>query len=135
MMTFPIQDLMDEQKSYDYLLKVLHPNGLKCPAGHPVPVGQKAHDRHRAPVFDYRCRVCGTVFNAFTDTVWRRSRYTCVQRVLILRGIAQGVPTEHLADELGIDRSHLLDKRHEIQQLLEQHLSPLAPVRPAGGSR
>ena len=53
-------------------------------------------------------------------------RYTCVQMVLILRGIAQGTPTEHLADELGIDRTHLLEKRHEVQKLLEQRLPPLA---------
>jgi hypothetical protein len=33
MMTFPIQELMDEQKCYDYLLHVLHPQGLHCPAG------------------------------------------------------------------------------------------------------
>ena len=126
MITFPIQELMDEQKCYDYLLKVLHPNGLKCPAGHPLRPGQKPHDRHRAPVFDYRCQDCGRVFHAFTDTVWSGGRYTCIQMVLILRGIAQGTPTEHLADELGIDRSHLLEKRHEIQKLLEQRLSPLA---------
>jgi transposase-like protein len=80
-------------------------------------------------VFDYRCPECGCIFNAFTHTVWSGSRYTCVQMVLILRGIAQGVPTEHLADELGLDRSHLLAKRHEIQQLLEQRLPPLAAER------
>ena len=129
MITFSIQELMDEQKCYDYLLTVLHPQGLKCPAGHPIHPGQKPHDRHRAPVFDYRCSECGSVFNAFTHTVWRGSRYTCVQMVLILRGIAQGTPTEHLADELGLDRSHLLEKRHEMQQLLEQRLSPLAVER------
>ena len=116
---------MDAQKCYDDWLKVLHPQGLNCPAGHPLRPGQKPHDRHRAPGFDYRCPECGRVFNAFTQTVWRGGRYTCVQMVLILRGIAQGVPTEHLADELGIDRSHLLAKRHEIQKLLEQRLSPL----------
>jgi transposase-like protein len=126
MMTFPIQELMDEQKCYDYLLKVLHPQGLKCPNGHALRPGQKPHDRHRAPVCDYRCAECRCVFNAFTNTVWSGARYTCVQMVLLMRGIAQGVPTEHLADELGIDRSHVLAKRHEIQQLLEQRLSPLA---------
>jgi transposase-like protein len=94
--------------------------------GHPLRPSQKPHDRHRAPVFDYRCPECGRVFNTFTQTVWSGGRYTCVQMVLILRGIAQGVPTEHLADELGIDRAHLLAKRHEIQKLLEQRLSPLA---------
>ena len=129
MITFPIQELMDEQKCYDYLLHVLHPQGLTCPAGHRLRPEQKPHDRHRGPVFDYRCSECGCVFNAFTTTVWQGSRYTCVQMVLILRGIAQGIPTEHLADELGIDRSHLLEKRHEIQKLLEQRLSPLATER------
>jgi transposase-like protein len=124
MMTFPIQELMDEQKCYAYLLTALHPDGLTCPAGHPVPPEQKPHDRHRAPVVDYRCRVCGSVFNAFTSTVWSGSRYTCVQMVLILRGIAQGTSTEHLAEELGLDRGQLLDKRHEIQRLLEQRLPP-----------
>jgi transposase-like protein len=126
MMTFPIQELMDEQKCYDYLLKVLHPQGLTCPAGHPLHPVQEPHDRHRAPVFDYRCPECGRVFDAFTQTVWSGGRYTCVQMVLILRGIAQGVPTEHLADELGIDRSHLLAQRLETQKLLEQRLSLLA---------
>jgi hypothetical protein len=93
MMIFPLQELMDEQKCYDYLLQVLHPNGLRCPAGHPLSAGQQPHDRHRAPVSDYRRRECGAVFNAFTGTVWSGSRYTCVQRVLILRGIAPGIPT------------------------------------------
>ena len=129
MIIFPIQELMDEQKCYDYLLHVLHPNGLRCPVRHPLAAGQQPHDRHRAPVLEYRCRECGAVFNAFTGSVWSGSRYTCVQMVLVVRGIAQGIPTEHLAEELGIDRSHLLEKRHEIQQLLEQRLSPLAPSR------
>jgi transposase-like protein len=126
MMTFPIQELMDEQKCYEYLLKSLHPQGLKCPAGHPLRPGQKPHHRHRAPVVDYRCPECGRIFNAFNGTVWSGSRYTCIQMVLILRGIAQGTTTEHLADELGIDRAHLLEKRHEIQTLLQQRLPPLA---------
>ena len=95
MLSFPIHELMDEQKCYDYLRQVLHPDGLKCPRGHPLPAGQQPHDRHRAPIMDYRCRACGAVFNLFTDTMWSGSRYTCVQIVLILRGIAQGVPTEH----------------------------------------
>jgi transposase-like protein len=125
MITFPIQALMDEQKCYDYLLNVLHSKGLRCPAGHPLRPGQKPHDRHRAPVLEYRCPECASVFNAFSGTVWSGSRYTCIQMVLMLRGIAQGVPTDHLANELGIDRSHLLEKRHEIQTLLEQRLPPL----------
>ena len=129
MLIFPIHALLDEQKCYDYLLQVLHPDGLKCPRGHSLPADQQPHDRHRDPIMDYRCRECGAVFNLFTDTIWSGSRYSCVQIILILRGIAQGVPTEHLASELGIDRSHLLDRRHEIQQLIEQGLSPLTSAR------
>ncbi len=68
MITFPIHELMDEQKCYDYLLKVLHPDGLKCPAGHAVHPGQKPHDRHRAPVFDYRCCECGCVFRTLFES-------------------------------------------------------------------
>ena len=40
--------------------------------------------------------------------------------VRILQGIAQGVPTRHLAQELGLDRKHLLERRHQIQTLAEQ---------------
>jgi transposase-like protein len=135
MLIFPLHELMDEQKCYDYLLQVLYPEGLKCPRGHALPADQQPHDRHRAPIMDYRCRECGAVFNLFTDTIWSGSRYSCVQIILILRGIAQGVPTEHLASELGIDRSHLLERRHEIQQLIEQGLSPLTPIRRRHRSR
>ena len=39
---------MDAQKCYDSLLKVLHPQGLKSPAGHPVHPGQKPHEEHLA---------------------------------------------------------------------------------------
>jgi hypothetical protein len=46
-----------------------------------------------------------------------------------LRGIAQGVPTAHLAAELHVDRSHLLRRRHAIHALLEQRLPPLRPPR------
>jgi len=124
MIAFPIQSLMDEQACYDYLLSVLHPNGLHCPQGHLLPADQGSHDRHRAPVVDYRCKTCGAVFNLFTNTLWRKTRYSCATIVLILRGVAQGVPTAHLARELGIDRAHLLEHRHEIQQLIEQHFPP-----------
>jgi hypothetical protein len=44
--------------------------------------------------------------------------------VQILRRIAQGAPTLHLADELGINRTHLLSRRHEIHTLVASHFSP-----------
>jgi len=71
MMRFPLSDLLDPQECYGYLLRVLHPDGLKCKAGHALPPDQAPHDRERTPLVDYRCRVCGNVFNLFTDTVGR----------------------------------------------------------------
>lgn len=126
-MIFPIAELLDEQCCYDFLLRLLHPEGLHCPNGHPLPPDQAPHDRHRGPVFDYKCRICGKVYNVFTGTIWSRSRYSVVTIVLILRGIIQGVPTKHLAEELRIDRSHLLKRRLAIQKLARE-LLPRSPL-------
>lgn len=130
MLLFPIDELLDEQRCYEFLLHMLHPEGLRCPQEHPLPPGQQPHDRHRAPIMDYRCRQCGAVYNLFTGTSWCKTRYSCSTLVLLLRGIAQGVPTKHLAEELGLDRSHVLERRHAVQRLLEQRLPPLRPPRP-----
>lgn len=75
---------------------------------------------------DYRCRACGRVFNAFTGTLWQQTRYRCSRIVLILRGIAQGTPTAHLARKLGIDRGTLLDYRHHVQAQLVAAFPPEA---------
>ena len=88
MMRFPLNTLLDEQACYDFLLQVLHPGGLACPLGHLLPPQQAPHDRHRAPILDYRCRRCGAVFNLFTHTLFSKTRYRCSTIVLLLRGIA-----------------------------------------------
>lgn len=115
MIRFSLHELLCPQKSYDLLLDVLHPTGLVCPHGHPLPPNQAPHDRHRAPLVDYRCRQCGAVFNLFTDTIWEKSRLTCDKIVPILQGVAQGKPTLQLADELNLDYSWLLKRRHQLQ--------------------
>ena len=122
MFVFPIQDLMDEQACYVFLREFLNPQGLHCPNDHPVPLDQAPHDRHRAPILDFRCRTCGAVFNIFTGTLWAKTRFRCSTIVLILRGVAQGVSTSHLAQELGVDRSHLSARRPAIQELIRQDL-------------
>ena len=47
--------------------------------------------------------------------------------VRILQGVAQGTPRLRLARELGIDRKHLLERRHQIQVLAAEacNRSPL----------
>ena len=114
-MDFPLADLMDEDACYAKLIGLLHPGGLACPrCGADERLG--VHRRHRAPVLDYQCGRCRRVFNAWTGTALQGVQRRPSQIVLILRGIAQGVPTAQLARELGCDRMHLLDLRHRLQE-------------------
>ncbi len=115
-MVFPIADLMDADACYAKLLTWLHPDGLACPRCG-ARQGLAIHRRHRAPVLDYRCPACHRVFNAFTDTAPQGTKRRPVALVLILRGIAQGVPTAQLARELECDRKELLRLRHRLQHL------------------
>ncbi len=57
------------------------------------------------------------VFNVFTGTALHRTRQPPSRLVMILRGFYQGVPTLHLAQELGLSRRHLLPLRHRVQGL------------------
>lgn len=115
-MDFPIIDLLDEGACYTQLVAWLHPEGLTCPDCHCAD-HLLIHRRSREPVIDYRCGHCGRVFNAFTGTALQGIHYRCHMIVLILRGIAQGVPTAQLARELNCDRGNLLAWRHWLQEL------------------
>lgn len=119
MIRFSTVELMDEQKCYDYLVEILHPKGLCCPACGTAVEHAKVHRRERAPILYFRCS-CGRIYNAFAATVWQGTHHSCCVIVRILQGFAQGIPTLHLAQELGIDRKHLLERRHKIQKLAEQ---------------
>jgi hypothetical protein len=119
MILFSTVELMDEEKCYDYLVNILHPQGLHCPGcGQPVE-HSRVHRWDRAPVLYYRCP-CGRVYNAWAETVWQGTHHPCSQIVRILQGIAQGVSTRHLAQELGMDRKHLLERRHQLQEFASQ---------------
>ncbi len=113
-MDFPIAELLDERACYDKLVGLLHPDGLACPrCGRRDRLG--VHRRAREPVLDYQCGACRRVFNAWAGTVLRGTQRRPSQLILILRGVAQGVPTARLARELGCDRMWLLRLRHRLQ--------------------
>jgi transposase-like protein len=126
-MDFPILDLMDPTACYQFLVDTLRPGGLGCPSCRRADA-LTVHDRHRPPVYDYRCRHCGAVFNAFTGTPLQKTHRTPAQLVLILRGIWQGTPTARLARELGCDRKHLLGLRHRLQGLAQTAATRVGPV-------
>ena len=113
-MDFPITELMDEDACYAKLVEWLHPDGLACPRCHEAD-RMIAHRRHLAPILEFRCGHCGRVFNAFTGTILHGLRRRPRALVLIVRGIAQGVPTAQLALELDCDRSEWLELRHRLQ--------------------
>ncbi len=116
MLAFPIEHLMNEQKCYEFLKGVLHPEGLRCPRGHSLLEDQVPHNRERAPVMDYKCRQCQKVFNIFTNTVLHNITFDCCEIVLLLRGIVQDEPTTQIALELGRDYNDLLQWRQRIQE-------------------
>lgn len=130
MMKFALTDLLDEKACYEYLVQALHPAGLACPHGHPLPLDQAPHSRHRVPVVKYKCRQCGSVYNLFTGTILTKTRWRCSVIVQLLHAIVAGTPTLHLAQELGVDRKHLARRRHQMQALLAGNF-PL----PTAGSR
>jgi transposase-like protein len=125
-MDFPLADLLDEEACYGKLVDILHPDGLRCPNCDRAD-RFRVHRQHRRPVLDYHCWACGRVFNAFTGSVFQGTHRSCAEVLLILRGIAQGVPTAQLARELGRNRPRLLELRHAIQNFALQNLdtSPL----------
>jgi transposase-like protein len=120
MTIFPITELLSEVECYQFLLEVFHPGGMCCPKGHFLPEEQCPHRRLRGHVADYRCRTCGSVFNVYTGTLWAGTHYSCATVLLVLRGFAQGVPTRHLAQELGCDYGTLLGHRHAMQAALQR---------------
>jgi transposase-like protein len=127
-MDFPITDLLDEAACYRRLVGWLHPGGLRCPGCAAPTANCWAHRRHREPVLDYRCKSCGSVFNAFTGTALQGTQRSCAQLLLLVRGIAQGVPTARLARELHCDRKHLLELRHRLQALAERAAEQQLPL-------
>jgi len=81
-----------------------------------------------APILDYRCRTYGAVFNLFRGTLWTTTRCRCSIIVQNLRGTTQGVPTQYLAEELGIERGQLLEHRYRIHAIVEESLSRSGPL-------
>lgn len=116
MFIFRIDNIVDEDQARQYLMDILHPEGLACPNGHYLPDEQAPHERKQGPLSKFRCKMCGCVFNMLSGTLFQGARYDCTTLVLLLRNVLQGKPTLHIAKELNIDYSNALAWRHHIQE-------------------
>jgi DNA-directed RNA polymerase subunit RPC12/RpoP len=56
-MDFPINDLMDENACYQFLVDLFHPQGLRCPRCQ-TQDGLRIQHFYRQPVLNYRCTHC-----------------------------------------------------------------------------
>ena len=63
-MDFPITELLDHERSVEWILEHFHPDGLKCP-GCEAPVTEDRVFRltHRSQLTTYRCQLCETPYN------------------------------------------------------------------------
>lgn len=116
MIVFPIESFMDYESCYNYLLKLLHPQGLHCPCGQLLAECQKPHKYRDNDLPCFKCKTCGSVFNIFTNTILSGIHYNCIIILLMLRGFAQGKTTLHLSKELKVSYNNLLDWRHKLQE-------------------
>jgi len=130
MMDFPMARVIDEQACYDWLVELLHPDGLCCPRGHPVAVAG-VHKRHRAPVLVYQCNGlgCRAVYNAFTGTMWANAQWRPSQIVQLLQGVAQGKSSAQIAREIGIEREYVMKRRAQLQGNAFDALPVFPPAR------
>ena len=111
-MIFPINDLMDEQKCYDWLVDFFHNGHLPCACcgGNDY----HAHKNARRPVVQYRCDGCGAFFNVFTATSFKGTHWPCSTVVSVLRGFLKGESTLSISKELGLGYRNLLYLRHDL---------------------
>lgn len=109
-MDFPLHDLLDENKSYQWLIDFLHNGELLSPYSQSKKYS--INDSRRAPVILYKDKITGQHFTIFTTTVFAKTHFSCSQVVLIIRGFLQGISTAQLVRELGCDYQNLLELRH-----------------------
>jgi len=117
MLQFPLDNLMDYDKCYNFLSTIFHEKGFCCPLGHALPKDQSPHYKRKNGMPCFLCRKCKKTFNIFTNTILKGAHYDCVKIVLILQGIAQGKTTQHLSKELSLGYNGLLKLRHKVQEL------------------
>ena len=109
-MDFPLDDLLDENKSYQWLVNFFHNGEVVSPYSQSKNYSVNAS--RRAPIILYKEKITGQHFTLFTTTIFAKTHFKCSEVVLIIRGFLQGVRTAQVARELACDYQNLLELRH-----------------------
>jgi transposase-like protein len=121
-MDFPIVELLDDERSSQWLLRHFHPQGLKCPhCGAGLDQAREFRQTKTSQLMVYRCNQCQGVYNLYSRTVFEGRYFRPAQAVLLLRGVIKGQPSAEIGREIGVSRQTVLELRHEIQSLAHQH--------------
>jgi transposase-like protein len=119
-MDFPIIDLLDTQRSLDWLEQHFHPQGMGCAqCGASRDEGRLFRINRSSQLPVYRCRRCDGIYNIYTQTLFAGSQLTAPQVVLLLQGILQGKTSRQLSRELGLTEVTVLMWRHRVQAQAE----------------
>ncbi len=126
-MIFPVTKLLDDQSSEKWLLRHLHPNGLRCPTCRArLKQARLFRIAHRTRLTDYRCTQCGTIYNLYTDTIFAHKQLRPQQVVMLLRGVCKGEPSTTLAEENDVSWRTV----HELRRALQRNCSQMLPQTP-----
>ena len=123
-MDFPIVDLLDRQRSLDWLEQHFHAQGVCCPhCGASRDEARLFRVNRGSGLPVYRCQHCDGIYNVYSQTVFAGSQLTAPQVVLLLQGVLQGKPSRQLGRELNLTEVTVLLWRHRLQAQAE-HLQP-----------
>lgn len=120
MIEFPLTSQPSQIDCYELLLSLLHRDGLQCPNGHSLD-DAKIHRRKREPIIDYRCKICGRCFNAFTGTVLQGTKLDVCQIVQCIDGLLRNVSISSLAEKIGVDYKGLAKRCKKIKVLVLEY--------------
>lgn len=119
-MDFPIIDLLDTERSLDWLERHFHPDGQCCPhCGASREDSRWFRVTQRSQLAVYRCRRCDGVYNVYSGTLFSGSGLSAPQVVLLLQGVLQGKSSRQLGRELGLTETTILLWRHRLQAQAE----------------
>jgi transposase-like protein len=115
-MNHPNRNGRTERRFFQQLLKLVHPEGPRCPHCRERD-GVHVHEDH-ANVWriHYRCAHCGHIFNVWTGTPLQGTHRPPSEILRIMRGIVDGESDSQLARELKRDRGALAIFRHKLQR-------------------